>query len=481
MEPISQTLDTEKSNIRVQCIYLKLSDLRQIIIANRFNKIKSYELFAIDTIFIDYNLRLNNTENLVIISPVWIVIGGNRWINLNGNNGENHPEQNLESSRPGLPGRAGGSAGNFLGVAFEIKNSHMLKISTIGGNGGDGQSGARGNDGEMGSSNDIVPLGSKLGPNSGAYVFGAMGDVPAGPGGDGGAGGYGGYCGDMQLIIDSVSISQSLISIPTCGIGRKGKDGKAGPGGLGGRGGRYGDDTFYHCDFIHCTFQSKLKSNQYGRDSVNGSAGQYKYGMEHANVQTPAIDKVKAINNYKFILRGRLSECEQHWIAQQITNIYEKFKNQEISRFYDVNDFVDELIELETQSHQLSEIDWVDFYDFLFQRVQNYRSTVVNSNRTMIFLITAIFTRIHNLHGGFDKHLVININEYLKFIADNINQDLMPMVEGISQPLKQNHLDMATATYRKTITDRINEARTFITSLQHDVGKRLEEMKVKIN
>lgn len=195
------------------------------------------------------------------------------------------------------------------------------------------------------------------------------------------------------------------------------------------------------------------------------------------NTVMPVNEKAITMNNYKRILRASLTGPDMRKNPDRIMNIYARIdKNyQEIVKFHDENDFVAELIVLETEYQQFNEHLYIYFFESLLRQVKNYPADD-STNATLNFLSAAIFTRIHNIRNEFDSYLVINMNEYLRVIAESMNFD----IKIVAKNIKQSHFALATKTYKKTISDRIDEAQTFITTLRHHVGTRLEEMNANI-
>nr|XP_018902273.1 PREDICTED: uncharacterized protein LOC109033885 [Bemisia tabaci]XP_018902274.1 PREDICTED: uncharacterized protein LOC109033885 [Bemisia tabaci] len=228
---------------------------------------KVIEIFALDKVFIDSDLKLTGREAQVsIIAPAWEVEGV-REIVLNGLPGnKTYTQQKRGSVRgwsfgsravsvligeDGADGPDGSSAGSLLGIADRIINGKLLHIFSIGGQGGPGQDGG---DGGPGADGTIPEWGTTYGNliedshctddtgfwNSvGAKDYDDICTVTGhkcrdgGDGGSGGAGGRGGESGQVLLIGDG----QDMISrrVRNGESGRPGTPGRGGPAGSPGR------------------------------------------------------------------------------------------------------------------------------------------------------------------------------------------------------------------------------------------------------
>lgn len=140
--------DSATRTHKIHGFILKISHIMDFIKSREHYSYDTFELFAIDRIFIDVDLIAPN-RNVIIIAPVWIIVN-NRSISLNGKDGYGYSVTPPERHN-GNPGGPGQPAGNFFGVSFEFQDSDMLTISAIGGRGGDGQNGGSGSEGNQGA------------------------------------------------------------------------------------------------------------------------------------------------------------------------------------------------------------------------------------------------------------------------------------------------------------------------------------------
>lgn len=227
--------------------YVKLSEIDLQNDSKRI--IKSLEIYALNTVFIDTDLtQVGKQLHLTIIAPKWEVVG-ERKINLDGAAGELN--QFVSNNEHGLPGLPGGNAGSFLGIGKNFINSEKLTITANGGKGGpgqDGKKGAKGDKGKTPGKDGIYDKFERKGfqrshlivtiiyNESDKYfeIYGKSGGR-GGNGGNGGVAGLGGMGGDIKII----NLGSSDVKMITSN--HEGSSGLGGKGGEGGDGGNYGD------------------------------------------------------------------------------------------------------------------------------------------------------------------------------------------------------------------------------------------------
>jgi hypothetical protein len=159
-------------------------------------------VIAAEMLFIDEYLTLPRTH-LKLIAPVVQVVG-NVIITLTGLDGQeylgaaaNCKQETAEVSR-GDDGQAGVSSGNFILMALDLQNSHLLSVQSYGGNGGVGQ-------------------------------IGGDGCLHSPAGGQGGAGGFGSSPGKQQFIVKNQEAVRMVETISKSGSnGASGQDGRPG-------------------------------------------------------------------------------------------------------------------------------------------------------------------------------------------------------------------------------------------------------------
>lgn len=251
-----------KAKLIAEAPFLRLSD----VLPKVADTIKSVELYASHTVFLDDNVNMSG-KNFIIIAPKWEVIGAIT-INLSGKAGDayTNPASNASEGTyqadgkgsngiNGLPGKAGLPGGNFFGMAQEVINSESLEINVTGGAGGPGQKGGNGSIGKKGDDAGPKELDLQSRKNIGYYeehpgnnllltvqyytysAYGQQGKR-GGDGGQGGEGGNGGLPGTAQIINLGERKIETMIKSAK---GIKGADGEAGKPG---RGGEYGRTIF---------------------------------------------------------------------------------------------------------------------------------------------------------------------------------------------------------------------------------------------
>lgn len=148
---------TMLSRIEYQCstdklvvfgYYVRLSKVVEIECMQR---VKFIEIFALNRVFIDADIdKTGQKIQLTIVAYEWQIIN-NRKIILNGVSAKQNDSNEVKlfskdgDGKPGLPGRPGGTAGNFVGIGGIFINDHSLEIHANGGKGGPGE---RGQDGD---------------------------------------------------------------------------------------------------------------------------------------------------------------------------------------------------------------------------------------------------------------------------------------------------------------------------------------------
>ncbi|GFR32202.1 uncharacterized protein TNCT_314981 [Trichonephila clavata] len=315
-------------------------------------KYKFINIFALNTIFIDYDVSFKGLELPVVsVAPKWKVIGTKR-IELNGPDGEPYIEPKAkDGSSPGSagedgqPGRPGGPGGNFWGIGEIFENGANLTVSANGGRGGQGQDGGNGSKGYDGSTPSnlnftcesdyktisgfkcelityhVLP-GRCVGigacrqyiPDRGHCryrIFGTSGGK-GGNGGHGGKRGKGGYPGNIKILELN---GNSKISKVIC----EGRDGENGKGGTGGNGGRNGDDVVaeYVLNSKGCTVVER-KNN--GRRPPGNSGND---GSNDNDMESPK----------KPVLKKELVDLITEFENCSIKNLTDRFKRCTLNTF----------------------------------------------------------------------------------------------------------------------------------------------------
>ena len=262
-----ETRDHEDFRVVVGHI-IKLSEVLELIKGKNIESLDIYSSKAM--IMNDKGLELQG-KNVSIITPELYMFGNNKII-LDGLNGEdpNPPQADegtaLIPAEPGSPGKAGHSAGNFLGVVNAVYNPAGLIISANGGNGGSGQNGGDGHKGENGKdapdpetskkSRILIDSSKDFKPSFGTSeetltieykTEGKLGKK----GGDSAVGGIGGFGGKKGYIELLSSNSNSVINI---GIeqneGTQAENGSPGKPGSGGESGKDKLQTYTKVKYI---------------------------------------------------------------------------------------------------------------------------------------------------------------------------------------------------------------------------------------
>ncbi|XP_075213648.1 uncharacterized protein LOC142319860 [Lycorma delicatula] len=255
--------------------HVVISEIKDIISEECVNA-SNIKIYAINTIYIDYNLNSDylKGKSLIIIAPVWYIVG-KRHISLDGSDG-GPPMVKAKFSKTGSNGKNGMPGGTFFGGGETFINSENLIISACGGDGQDGQDGGdgfNGKDGENGRKENCVTVNHK-GEDDIVYVRNhtwciakaELGEV-GGDSGIGGNGGFGGMKGSVKLY--NYGHQDHNISI----VVEDGKNGIDGIDGIPGKGGKSGCDLhvqtleksvlgirFHHeniTDFINCSRKSE--------------------------------------------------------------------------------------------------------------------------------------------------------------------------------------------------------------------------------
>lgn len=310
-------------------------------------KYKSINMFALNTIFIDYDVSFKGLElPIVCVAPKWKVIGTKR-IELSGADGEPYCEPKAKDGKvsgsageDGQPGRPGGPGGNFWGIGEIFENGANLTISANGGRGGSGQNGGNGTKGRDGCTptnlsftcksdykkisgfncelvtyyfNPGGPVGSgacrECIPSRGHCrykVFGTSAEK-GGNGGHGGKRGKGGYPGNIKILELK---GDSKISKLAC----EGRDGENGKGGTGGNGGRNGKDIIaeYVVNSSGWTVVETKNTGQRpsGNNGNDGSNDNSIKSPEKAVLMKEPVDVIREFENYsRKNLTDRFKRC----------------------------------------------------------------------------------------------------------------------------------------------------------------------------
>lgn len=305
------------------------------------------EIHAKNKIFIDKDVDKTGTKlQFCFISPVWEIIG-DRKIVLDGSAGLGQEKTNVKlpfyekgRGRDGKPGKAGGPAGNFLGIVGDVVGGHLY-ISANGGKGGPGQDGERGADAKPGQDGlqpkDIekLELQDKLQTRNGfsfrvkevirfnmllvagyVYEYECEGKPSKNgfDGGNGGVGGRGGYGGKIRIY--DLSNSGKIAFSTSAGI-----DGPEGKGGEGGSGAPYGKTVqaisrlqqimFISLGNLEWKKQASKPSDKSSNSGQRGSDGFCGRGKEVPESGEDLPDCKPIINRYK----NWASESLSYWVG----------------------------------------------------------------------------------------------------------------------------------------------------------------------
>jgi hypothetical protein len=313
---VSSWLEVE-SNLREDgCLEVKgiLVDSSRVMKEFRAQKdqdkeaIKSVEVYAGSTVFLDEDLKDNNLKgkNVAIIAPRWKAVG-KKIIDLSGKEGDAHKEPKAKNAEPvaqhqeigiagkpgnpgedGQPGLPGYNGGNFFGVGKKFIGLQGLTIDVSGGKGGKGQDGGNGSDGtnsaKDGVKEDVSRRETKvLKSTTGCMLehdtvsrvceeyksHGGDGGI-GGSGGMGGRGGIGGYAGQMLFKSSTFLKPQVLLT-----SGQEGDPGTPGNSGHGGDSGRiyYGEYVNQKIAYATIARQLVLKGKVLGEEVGQEVAG----------------------------------------------------------------------------------------------------------------------------------------------------------------------------------------------------------------
>lgn len=147
IEPDETTVECSFDRIVVKGVNISI---QEVLDENEdcMNEAKFIEIFSLNVLNIDADInKTGQSAQISFIAPTWIV-DGERKIILDGEPGEPHLSLTAFGGsgefRHGKPGKPGGSAGCFFGIANEIIDGMNLEIHLNGGDGGPGQNGGRG-------------------------------------------------------------------------------------------------------------------------------------------------------------------------------------------------------------------------------------------------------------------------------------------------------------------------------------------------
>ncbi|GFY38906.1 uncharacterized protein TNIN_126211 [Trichonephila inaurata madagascariensis] len=315
-------------------------------------KYKFINIFALNTIFIDYDVSFKGLELPVIcVAPKWKVVGTKR-IDLNGTDGEPYCEPKARdgtspgcAGEDGQPGRPGGPGGIFWGIGEIFENGANLTISANGGRGGPGQNGGNGSKGYDGSTPTnlnftcesdyktisgfkcelityhVLP-GRTVGigacreyiPDRGHCryrIFGTYGGK-GGNGGHGGKRGKGGYPGNIQIL--ELNGDSKILK-----VFREGRDGENGKEGTGGNGGRNGDDIVAEY-VINSKGYTVVERRNNGR-RLPGNSG--KNGSNDKGIESPQ----------KPVLKKELVDLITVFENCSVKNLTDRFKKCTLNTF----------------------------------------------------------------------------------------------------------------------------------------------------
>lgn len=454
----------------------------------------SVDIFALNTIFIDSDVReIGSRLQVSIVAPRWQVIG-TRTIALDGASGAAHTKAadgryHGERGSDGLPGLPGGAAGSFLGIGEEFISGCGLTITVNGGQGGPGQEGGDGAEGKQGRTALVnhrdfekLELGRQIlwGNTPEVHVypeifFGKSGET-GGKGGDGGTGGLGGINGTINIIKLDSSLNIQNITIHNI-HGSLGADGKGGsPGDLGtngrslvgnwcytqsiaGPGGKV--DRFWAPEprEIECAKNEKNPKGLKGKDGSNVIGRK----QPEAAKEFQSISYV--VSNYKIYLRENLrNRFRKRSLMKFVSQLDSSI---DIKNSYDTLGLVNELRDLEKQYHGLhGEVDFLPFYQSLLNRTSEYAQHPKHFEKSkeykkvLGYLYTATLSRIFTLKTASEPNLIIDLENYLKLVKQNINS-LTNLQEKIS---KVSVINQYKDAYKTNIDKKIEEAKYFITN-----------------
>lgn len=148
MKPLSSTCSSDKLIVKGSMV--KISDVNRI---ECMNKATQVQILATDKLFVDDNIRKSDVE-FAFLAATWEVIDEQNFTFM-GKNGENYQLPATDgdladpNGRDGRPGWPGSTPKEYLGIGKYFINDDRLRIETIAGDGGPGQTGGNGMDFEM--------------------------------------------------------------------------------------------------------------------------------------------------------------------------------------------------------------------------------------------------------------------------------------------------------------------------------------------
>ena len=293
-----------------------------------FRQLKSLEMFAIKTVFIDRDLiAMYQKLNLVIVAHTWTIIDS-RSIILDGLPGSNFYPQTADdgsflsgdvNGMDGKTGYSGEPSGEIFGIATVLINDENLKILANGGRGGKGQNGGNGAVGKEGTKGQVDgnidkcqiltydDKGSRSCYDSFGVIiscvdyeaYGALGE--SGFYGCGGLGGVGAPAGRIDLSFRSHKI---LIKNE---IGAFGQNGQKGVNGKRGHRGmthvvtcKFTLDALYALLGVEETYIVNNDPNQFENNSTSKSCATERSSQVFAPVAV--YDKTSIVNSFKSFL-----------------------------------------------------------------------------------------------------------------------------------------------------------------------------------
>lgn len=349
---------SETDKVVVKGKYVKFSDLANLTCAK---PIRSVEVIALDTVFVDKDLIMNSTNSLhmTIIAPIWdildqytITMDGKAAEPINKTHADDGlPETNGNNGTHGLPGEPGGI---FLGIGETFKNSQYLTINVNGGDGGPGQDGGRGGDGRNGTSpkhrdtnyKEIIEnchgdggkwkgfdcIRHNLSCSSGIFssnscksnytIYGGPGQEGM-AGGNGGCGGIGGRPGKATIIGQQDLIMNFKKNANEGTVGACGTSGIGGQGGLSGNMLNLGYETKFNAKQIKLIDEYSVsyeKINTSNAPGKNGSCAICNYSVQDAaeNNKLP-----KAISDYKIYLSENINNSIKQSSLETFSSLLE--------------------------------------------------------------------------------------------------------------------------------------------------------------
>lgn len=298
------------------------------------SSMKSIDIFALNSVFIDKSLNHVGQVQMNVIAPKWHI--EHTTIYLQGKTGEEiFPKKAKggcyfgQKGTDGMPGNPGGPGGNFFGFGEEFKNFKNLEIIVYGGRGGKGQDGGDGADANGGESSK------------------------GGNGGDGGSQGTDGNTGSIELYSfpkTPYSFDIKFDKSPS-NPDYYDKDTYKGEGGLPGEGGFPDDRKLFDLD-------DNNDRDKWRHDDLKGKRGgrgTYSVGKERSKIVFPMENMNDVLNRYQLFLYDEEFRTKDFLSFNETIQSFLKAKNDG----YIANHSSSKKYKRETRSKDLQEFDEV--------------------------------------------------------------------------------------------------------------------------